>query len=231
MQDAQNATPSSNPAGSPIGLLARCAASRGRECWDELLERFGPKLSAGVGRALARCGRHDPGDLAEDLMQEVLCRLLAKDGRILLRCQGRSEREIGSYLFRVAESAAIDHLRKLGARKRGGAVEETSASSELADGDAVCGRPGPERRLVLQQERSRFLTLCRELLSGEQPRRDLQIVYLALFQDCSSREIARRSRGRVTPGAVDSLIHRVRRGLAARGLALPQRTRRRPQVS
>lgn len=236
MYEAQNATPAPRPVGAlpaPGGLLQRCAESRGPECWDELLARFGGKLAAGIGRALARSGRQHPTDLADDLRQEVLCRLLVDDAKVLRRCVGRTDREIGAYLFRVAESVAIDHLRRLAARKRGGAPDGEAAPVRLdAEAcEAPCRRPGPERRLVLQQERRRFLALCRTVLGSGQPRRDLQIVYLALFEDCSSMEISRRSGGRVTVGAVDSLIHRVRRGLAARGLALPQRTRRRREVS
>lgn len=229
MHEVQNATPSTP---RPGALLQRCAESRASECWDELLARFGPKLGAGVGRALARSGRPHPTDLAEDLLQEVLCRLLVDDAKVLRRCAGRTDREIGAYLFRVAESVAIDHLRRRSAWKRGGAPEgETPVRVDGAEGEASCARPGPERRLLLQQERRRFLALCRTILSSGQPRRDLQIVYLALFEDCSSLEIARRSRGRVTAAAVDSLIHRVRRGLADRGLSLPQRTRRRRAVN
>lgn len=227
-------TPNTTPAESPAdGLLARCAASRCAESWGELLARFGPKIAAGVGRALARSGSRNPVDLAEDLRQEVFCRLLADDARALTRCRGRNDREIGSYLFRVAESVAVDHLRKLVALKRGGSpAEETPpARRDPAGRDPVCGRPGPERRLLLAQERDRFFALCRRLLAAGQRRRDLQIVYLALFQDCSSREIARRFRGRVSAAAVDSVIHRLRRGLAAEGLALPQRRRRRSRVS
>lgn len=219
-----------NPSESPAdGLLARCVASRCSEIWRELLARFGPKIAAGVGRALARAGCRNPADLAEDLRQEVLCRLLADDARILTRCRGRTDREIGAYLFRVAESVAVDHLRRLVALKRGGSTEVDGAAR--AARDPACGRPGPERRLILAQELGRFLALCRRLLGPDQRRRDLQIVYLALFQDCTSREIARRFRGRVSAAAVDSVIHRLRRGLAAEGLALPQRRRRRPGVS
>jgi len=229
MGTTRNTTSTEAPAD---GLLARCAAGRCSESWKELLDRFGHKISAGVGRALARFGCRNPVEMAEDLRQDVFLRLLADDARILTRCRGRSDREIGAYLFRVAESVAVDHLRKLMALKRGGAPCEDEAPVLTGSAsDAACDRPGPERRLILEQERARFLALCRRLVGAGQARRDLQIVYLALFQDCSSREIARRSRGLVTAGAVDSLIHRVRRGLAAQGLELPQRRRRRPGVS
>jgi DNA-directed RNA polymerase specialized sigma24 family protein len=222
----------SSTGASADGLLARCAAGRCSESWKELLDRFGHKISAGVGRALARFGCRNPIEMAEDLRQDVFLRLLADDARILTRCRGRSDREIGAYLFRVAESVAVDHLRRLLALKRGGAPCEDEAPVRVAsESDPACDRPGPESRLILEQERGRFLALCRRLVGAGQTRRDLQIVYLALFQDCSSREIARRSGGLVTAGAVDSLIHRVRRGLAAQGLELPQRRRRRPGVS
>jgi RNA polymerase sigma factor (sigma-70 family) len=234
------ATPATGPvprpsaaAPPPDGLLARCAASRCSESWSQLLDLYGHKLSAGVGRALARSGAHHGPDPSEDLVQEVLCRLLADDARILTRCRGRNEREIGAYLFRVAESVAVDQLRMLVAAKRGGPIDGESAAARVdpACCEVHCGRPGPERQLMLQQERRRFLALCRGLIGPSRGPRDLQIVYLALFEGCSSREIARRSRGRVTASAVDSLIHRLRRRLAARGLGLPQRTRRHPGVS
>ena len=99
-------------------LLRRCAASRDEAAWREFLELFGAALAAGVRRVARQAGL--PGDPAsrEELLQDVYCRLLENDGRILRECRGDTAPAVAVYLRRVAESAAVDRLRLLTAVKR-----------------------------------------------------------------------------------------------------------------
>ena len=100
-------------------LLRRCAAGGDEAAWREFLDLFGAALAAGVRRVARRAGL--PGDPAsrEELLQEVYCRLLENEGRILRDCRAETAPAVAAYLRRVAESTAVDRLRLLAAVKRG----------------------------------------------------------------------------------------------------------------
>ena len=206
-------------------LLRRCATGGDGAAWREFLELFGAALSAGVRKVARQAGL--PGDPAsrEELLQEVYCRLLENRGRILLDCRGDSAPAVAAYLRRVAESAAVDRLRLLTAAKRGRhlLVRLNEANRGRWRGSFVAEAPGPEARLLARERRRRAFARCRRLVGGRSPQRDLSVLYLAYCRGLSSREIARRLGGGLTPARVDSLMHRVRRRLARGGIRIPRR--------
>ena len=206
-------------------LLRRCAAGGDESAWRRFLELFGSALKAGVRRVLRRSGLRCDAAGREELVQEVYCRLLENDGRILRRCRGDSAPAVAAYLRRVAESVAVDRLRSLAAVKRG-----QDKVVRLRDGDRrqrqpgfVADGPGPEARLLARERRRRAFSRCRELVGGRTPGRDLSVLYLAYCRGYSSREIARRLGGGLTQARVDSLMHRLRRRLARGGIRIPRR--------
>lgn len=206
-------------------LLRRCAAGGDEAAWRRFVELFGPALEAGVGKVARKAGL--PGDQAsrEELLQEVYCRLLENRGRILLDCRADTVVAAAAYLRRVAASAAVDRLRLLSALKRGRhlQVRMRDADHRRWRSSFVAESPGPEARLLARERRYRAFARCRRLVGGRTPGRDLSVLYLAYCRGLSSREIARRLGGGLTPSRVDSLMHRVRRRLARRGIRIPRR--------
>ena len=211
---------------SPIEtLLRRCAAGGDEAAWRRFLELFGPALEAGVRRVARQAGL--PGDSAsrEELLQEVYCRLLENGGRILLDCRADSEPAAAAYLRRVAANAAVDRLRLLTAVKRGRHLQVRLRDPHRGRWRAsfIAESPGPEARLLARERRRRAFARCRRLVGGRTPRRDVSVLFLAYCRGLSSREIARRLGGGLTPARVDSLMHRLRRRLASRGIRIPRR--------
>jgi len=206
-------------------FIRSCATNRDSELWQEFVERFGRRLSFGVQRTLARFDARVTEDEREDLLQEVYCRLLEKQGRSLRRCRGQVEAAVVAYLGRVAESVVVDYLRTRSAAKRGrGLLLELrrDMALELAD-RAVDPRQTPEERLLMCERRFGFFFRCGELVGKKCPQRDLQILYLALFEGWTSREICGRLGQGIKPGTVDSLVHRLKKRLANLGIEIPRR--------
>jgi DNA-directed RNA polymerase specialized sigma24 family protein len=203
-------------------LIEECAASRRDEPWRELLERFTEAIEKGVSRGLRRCGRGAAGHDREDLRQEVYCKLLEHDARALRQCRGCTEQEVRAYLARIAERVVRDAVRATMAEKRGGGLlRECGAGETLSH--LACSRPSPERCAERAEAGRRFLAGCRAVLGRRAAGRELTILYLAVIEDWSSPEICRRLGAGLTPGRVDSLVHRSRRRLAAHGVVVPRR--------
>ena len=161
----------------------------------------------------------------EELLQEVYCRLLENRGRVLLDCRADSLPAAAAYLRRVAASAAVDRLRLLAAVKRGRHLQVRLRNLDRGrwSGSFIAESPGPEARLLARERRRRAFARGRRLAGGRTPRRDVSVLFLAYCRGLSSREIARRLGGGMTPARVDSLMHRLRRRLASRGIRIPRR--------
>lgn len=210
---------------SPIEELLRRCAGGDEAAWRSFLERFGSALEAGVRRVARQGGL--PGDPAsrDELLQEVYCRLLENGGRVLLDCRAETAAEVAAYLRRVAASTAVDRLRLLTAVKRGRHLQVRLGESQRGRWRAsfIAEAPGPEARLLARERRRRAFSRCRRLVGGRTPRRDVSVLFLAYCRGLSSREIARRLGGGLTAARVDSLMHRLRRRLASRGIRIPRR--------
>jgi RNA polymerase sigma factor (sigma-70 family) len=208
------------------GDLVRCCATRrDSEVWADFVERFSWRLWAGVQRALSRYSARLSEDDREDLVQDIYCRLLEKRGRALRLCRSNAETAVGVYLGRVAESVVADHLRSENAVKRGRHLLRDVALEPGVDLAEIARDSGhsPEERLLHRERREVFLIRCREALNPRSRRRDMRIVYLALVEGWTSREICTLLGKDVTPGVIDSVIHRVKRRLARQGVEVPRR--------
>lgn len=206
-------------------LIRRCATARDAGTWSEFQDRFARPLRSGVRRTLLRFDARISEDEHQDLIQETYFRLLEGEGRRLRQCRGEAEGAIAIYLGKVAESVVLDYLRGRSAAKRGGGllVElPRHTSSEIVE-RVHDTRTSPEERLLVRERRARFLASCRKLVGKDTQKRDLQILYLALFEGWSSREICNRVGPGIKPTTVDSLIHRLRKRLADHGVEVPRR--------
>jgi RNA polymerase sigma factor (sigma-70 family) len=161
--------------------------------------------------------------LEEDLLQEVYCRLLDRGAQRLRRCRERDERAIRAYLARLAQNAAIDHLRWRHTVKRGRRSLVPFQLAERRLEQATDHRPSVEERLILQQQGRCFVRACRRIVGGRTADRNVRILALAFLGGLSSREISRRMGSSLSPGSIDSLISRARKKLAAQGLAVAAR--------
>ncbi len=88
---------------------------------------------------------------------------------------------------------------------------------------AVDPRGTPEDLLLAAERRRCFRTVCGRLLPGPTAARDTRVLELALLGGWSSLEIARGLGGRLAASTVDTLVYRLRRRLAASGIAVPKR--------
>lgn len=205
---------------SPKDLLDRCAQGPDPAAWAELVDRYGAAAEAGVRRALRRAGEAagDP-DRVADLVQECYCRLLEDGGRRLRSFRGTGEWELRTWLGRTADRVTQDRLRAEVAEKRGrrrtvsgfGAPERARLPDPAAS---------PERRLLSRERLALLVGRWHRLARDEAEARVLKLVFLA---GLTSAEAARASGRALSPSAVDSVVHRFRRRLAAEGLPVPVR--------
>ena len=205
-------------------LLERCARQRDWLAWDEFRGRYEARLVAGVRRGLRRTGVWHPPVEVEDLLQEVYCKLLDHGGRCLLRCRGDAEEAISAYLGRIAETVTIDRVRSEIALKRGRSLL-VSLPRDRGEVDSIDPAKGPEQRLLERESSSVFLRRCREVVGPRKAQRDLRVLYLACIEGWRSRDIARALGGGLTASSIDSLVHRARKRLAAKGIGIPPRGR------
>ena len=209
----------------PRPVASPAAERRNHEThWDDLVERHGERVRSAVRVALRAFGERADPDRVDDLAQEVWCRLLERDRMRRAGPRGEREGETAAYLRRVATTVVADVLRAESAAKR-----RPRALLSLEPGDfgsrrePADERACPLRRLLARDRLRRYLALCGRLVGRRDvPTRRL-VVRLALISGLTSTAIARRIGGSWTSSGVDSLLHRLRRRLAARGEALPVR--------
>lgn len=202
-------------------VIERCAAGDGA-AWTEFVARFHGSLRRGVAIALTGRRAHRQTQ-AEDLLQEVYCRLLEADARRLKRCRERDEAAIRAYLVRLARNVAIDYLRARRTVRRG--RRHVLLQSPIGAGVDLAPdrRPSIEDRLILRQQGRRFLRSCRRAAGGRAENRNVRILALAFLGGLTSHEISRRLDRSLSPGSIDSLISRARRKLEAEGVELVSR--------
>ena len=208
--------------GRAIEALRACGEVCDIDTWAEFDRHFRGRLVAGVVRALSRGGGRPDGEQVGEMLQEVYCRLLEDRRSILRRFRGRTDSEAYSYLKRIAETATVDRLRLEAAAKRGG--HRVAGGVEELVGDRVADlTPSPEASAVRRDACRRLWAACHQHVRTRHRARDLAILQLALFEGWTSREISAAMNGRLSVSSIDTLLHRLRRRLAASGLDLPQR--------
>lgn len=209
-----------------LGQLIRKMGVEGSDHgWDEFVGRFGRLLAIRVFRLLEVAGLTPLQEDVEDLVQEVYCRLLERRGP-LRAFRGDTLPAVLAFLYRTVRSVICDHLRTALAAKRcgeglawrGAAARAPSLEECVADPDTSPERPillAHGRRLLLQHLRQ--MAVCR---------RHRLILFLALIEGWSSREISESMAGELQPSSIDSVVFRARRRLKGEGIRLPRRSPR-----
>jgi RNA polymerase sigma-70 factor (ECF subfamily) len=130
-------------------------------------------------------------DLAQDVFVKVYCHL----------AKFKFESEFGTWLYRIAVNHIKDHLRKIGRRK------EVSLE-DVAEGRLAAEDPGPGREAErLTEERRAAVHKALSTL----PQKYNVILTLRDVRGLSYEEIA--DVLKISPGTVDSRLHRARRQL------------------
>jgi len=194
--------------------------------WRELHRRHDRGVRLAVYHRLRQIGARIDPDRVDDLAQEVWCRLLERDRARRPGPRGEHELETAEYLRKVAATVVVDVWRDERAVKRHPAQLE---SLERLSGRSVdsCAdqRACPLRRAEARDLLLGFLRHCRRLLGRKPTRERLRAVRLVWVEGMTSVEAARALGGAWTPGAVDCLLMRLRRRLAAQGIESPVRVR------
>jgi RNA polymerase sigma factor (sigma-70 family) len=204
------------PAVETRTLLVACAAGAEDPRWPELVPALDRLVRGGVLSVLARSPERRDPDLIDELAQEVWCRLLARDRRALRTCAAENDRVVQVYVRRIASRVTIDVLRRrAAARRRPAYLGRYDESFDGAE-HALDWRGSPERRAIARERIRGLLELCAAMLGPRSRARSLRVVRLAWIEGFSSEEIAERIGA--APGAVDSLLSRLRAKLATRGV-------------
>jgi DNA-directed RNA polymerase specialized sigma24 family protein len=106
----------------PVELFSRCAADRtDTAVWSEFLRRYVQKIRYFIRGTLRRTfgTESDPGVFSvrgavqeNDLLQNVIVRLVENDCAAMKRFTGTTEDELLAYLAVIARSVVIDTLRR-----------------------------------------------------------------------------------------------------------------------
>lgn len=181
------------------------------ELWGRLLASLTPYLITVLRHRLELLGRR--GD-AEEMLQEVYCRLFEHDRRALRRCRASCDGELLAYLKRICSSVVQDDERARRAQKRHAVLLE-------ANDEIVCRQPSAHQQLRSLELRRRLREECRAASSPLSTSRDVWIFERAVVDGWRSREIARWVELR--EASIDAIVCRMRRRLEERGLHVPGR--------
>lgn len=205
-------------------------SSGAESSWEIFVRRYQPWLRRRCWYALMRWIEDPRLQDVEELVQEVYCRLLEGGRRRLRSFHGRDEKAWRTFLSRIVHTVVVDHVRHRSAIKRGSGPLAPEAGpspcrSRVWDPgleDVPCLSPSPERLALIRQERNRLLRPPPGHKRRRTARRNAVILWLAVLEGCSSREVA--CRLSLSPSTVDSVVHRARVRWAAEGLEVPKRS-------
>jgi RNA polymerase sigma-70 factor (ECF subfamily) len=168
-------------------ILVESARRGDRGAFETLVKRYEAKVYH-----LAYGFVQDPAtadDLAQDIFVKIYCNL----------AKFKFESEFGTWLYRVAVNHIKDHLRKIGRRK------EVSLNA-FEDSRLGAHDPGPEREAERLNEERR--TAIHKALLTLPPKYSV-ILTLRDVRGLAYEEIA--GVLKISPGTVDSRLHRARR--------------------
>ena len=193
--NGENAEAAASLAAEMAGLVARVAAERDRQAFEQLFDHYAPRLTA----YLIRLGCETA--LAEEITQDAMVALWRKADQF-----DPAKASVGAWIYRIARNRRIDLLR----RAHGGTVDLEQAATPIDDA------PTPDEALAAHEREALVARAMRSL-----PAEQLRLVRLAFFEERSHSEIADATG--LPLGTVKSRIRlafgRLRRALEADGLA------------
>jgi RNA polymerase sigma-70 factor (ECF subfamily) len=160
-----------------------------RRAFDELFERYTPRLHSFLTRMVRDRGR------AEELTQDVFVRLYTAAERYQARTR------FSTYVFGIASNLALNHLARAWRQREHGFSDDHP--------EPAAGEPGPMEQLEAARTQQAL-----ERALGELPERQRAALLLRVHEDMGYDEIAA-ALGTSVP-SVKSLLHRAREALLAR---------------
>jgi RNA polymerase sigma factor (sigma-70 family) len=185
-------------------LISRCVEDTGDTvAWREFVRRFQPKIELFIRGTLRDEARESQ---AQDLVQNVILRLVENTCIVLRRFSGSTDDEFHKYLAVISRSVVRDSLRRQRATKRSrfeSPLDE--AEAEEVDSKAASAGHHLDREILAREVASLGARMIREE-SGEYTRRDQLIFDLHYKHGLSSSEIAECSAlGLSKSGVIDVL--------------------------
>jgi RNA polymerase sigma factor (sigma-70 family) len=187
--------------------------------WEEFLRRFAPKIKQFIRTSLRRAVGRDlalsqnpvimGGVQENDLLQNVVMRLVANDCAAMKRFSGSTEEELLAYLAVITRSVVRDSLRWHRAGKRPDSVETRQDCADLGSIDEMLQADPTTERDVLFRE---LKDLSRKTLTLQSPaaNRDRMIFELYFFHDLSINQIARCKGIELSKAGVEKALNRVK---------------------
>ena len=157
------------------------------------------------------CHRERVAGFGDDVIQDVFCRLLDRDRAVLKRLATLDSDAALAYLYTLIRRRLIDRIRRLNASCRRGdltALPLVSASQTPAGPES-----SPERSLMVREARRQLRRALGRVARGRYPERESQVFELATVDGWRSPEIANAVHPKMSAGAVDVAVCRIRKRL------------------
>jgi RNA polymerase sigma factor (sigma-70 family) len=210
--------PSSSCPGT-IELFFDCARDTcDNKSWEEFLRRFAPRIKQFIRTTLRRSmGRdvvasHNPvmmgGVQENDLLQNVVMRLVANDCAAMKRFSGSTEEELLAYLAVITRSVVRDSLRWHRAGKRPDIAEIRQECSSGQLEELLPADSTTERDVLIRELKE----LSRKTLNLHTPgaSRDRIIFELYFFHGLSINQIARCKGVELSKAGVEKVLNRLK---------------------
>ena len=194
---------------SAVDLVRKCADSKDREVWRELVRRFHPVIAAAVLRT-ARRWCEPPRQLLDDLIQDTYLKLCNDNCRLLRSFQPEHSNSIYGFLQVMAANVVHDHFKAERAGKRG-AGQKTESISERVQSDPAArasargSSDSMERHLRLRQ----IDEVLAQVAAGPDHKRNCMIFFLYYRQGLTASEIAALPSLHLTTKGVESILARL----------------------
>lgn len=202
------------------------AAGPDDPAWLEFVSRFHRRIRritycAYTSEAKRRPGLDVslPGEIVEDLTQEVFVRLINGDRRALAEFRGLNEHSIYTYLQAIATNLVRDHFKKLRAQRRPPAAKSLAEPLRTADGpiesftlgdQLPSPGPGPEMAAEAQELQKKIAEAVEQASRGALSQRDRLIARLFFIEELTMEEIASIGTIGLSASGVEKRIRKIR---------------------
>ncbi len=149
-----------------VVLLQRVAASKDREAFAALFDRFAPRVKSFMMRKGATA------EIAEDLVQETMITVWSKAALFMPERGG-----VSTWIFTIARNLRIDRMRR----------EKTSLYTDIDDYDAESNDPAQDDAMSRLQEDGFVARALAQI-----PEEQRSLLLLSYVEDLPQSEIAKR---------------------------------------
>jgi RNA polymerase sigma factor (sigma-70 family) len=194
--------------------------------WLEFITRFQPRIRQLAYRAYAtEASRYSgvdasrPGEVIEDLTQDVFIRLIGAERRALAAFRGLNENSFYTYLQTIALNLVRDHFKRLRAQRRPPRATSLDEPLRTTDGPAESSTlgdylpsaaPNPEEVVETRELQSRLSSVVAKSTLGSISTRDRLIFRLYFIQGLTVDEIQEYKGIRLTKSGVEKRVRRIR---------------------